>query len=330
MDSLTLSRSRFLAYFAVFLAVMVVFLGAYTRLTDAGLGCPDWPGCYGHWRVEANAIAPAKAWAEMIHRYAAGTLGLLILGLGLFGIVRRRDPDQSVLIPLLLIVLVIFQAALGRWTVTLQLLPVVVMGHLLGGLTILALLWILALKSGRHFSLPNLGEDKKFRFWALLGLIIVFLQISLGGWTSTNYAALVCPDFPYCHGQWFPLHELHKAFNVFMPPGRDYDGGILDTPARISIQVVHRIGAIVTAVYLFGLGLWGLCAARQGIIKAIMVFIWMALVLQISLGILNVVLMLPLSIALMHNIGAAVLLLSIVTLNYVLYANHAKSPNENS
>lgn len=327
MDSLTLSR-RF-AYFAVFLALIVVILGAYTRLSDAGLGCPDWPGCYGHWRVEANAIAPAKAWAEMIHRYAAGTLGLLILVLGILGLIRRRDANQPILIPLLLIGLVIFQAALGRWTVTLQLLPVVVMGHLLGGLTILALLWILALKLGRHFNLSNLGQDKKFRFWALLGLVIVFLQISLGGWTSTNYAALVCPDFPYCHGQLFPLHELHKAFNVFMPIGRDFDGGILDTPARISIQVVHRLGAIVTAVYLFGLGLWILCAARQRLLKAIIIVIWLALILQISLGILNVILMLPISIALMHNIGAAVLLLSIVTLNYSLYANHAKPSNEN-
>jgi len=322
LDNLTvLSHSRRIAYFAVFLAVIVVFLGAYTRLSDAGLGCPDWPGCYGHWRVEANAIEPAKAWAEMIHRYAASILGLLILVLGILGLVRRHDIHQPVFIPLLLIALVIFQAALGRWTVTLQLLPVVVMGHLLGGMAILALLWILALKLGHHFEIRNLGEDKKFRFWAILGLIIVFLQISLGGWTSTNYAALVCPDFPYCHGQLFPLHELHKAFNVFMPIGKNFEGGVLDTPSRISIQVIHRLGAVITTVYLLGLGLWVLCAARQKLCKAIMIVIWLALVLQISLGILNVVLMLPISIALMHNIGAAVLLLSIVTLNYVLYAN---------
>ncbi len=324
MDSLTLSRR--IAYFAVFLAVIVVFLGAYTRLSDAGLGCPDWPGCYGHWRVEANAIAPAKAWAEMIHRYAAGILGLLILVLGILGLVRRNDENQPVLLPLLLIALVVFQAALGRWTVTLQLLPVVVMGHLLGGMTILALLWILALKLGGHFRLPTLEKDKKFRFWALLGLVIVFLQISLGGWTSTNYAALVCPDFPYCHGQLFPLHELHKAFNVFMPIGKNFEGGILDTPARISIQVIHRLGAIVTTVYLLGLGLWLFAAARQRLLKSIMITIWLALVIQVSLGILNVILMLPISIALMHNIGAALLLISIVTLNYSLYA---KSDNKN-
>jgi cytochrome c oxidase assembly protein subunit 15 len=324
LDSVTLFR-RFV-YTAVFLAFAVVFLGAYTRLTDAGLGCPDWPGCYGHWVVEASTLAPAKAWAEMVHRYAAAILGLLILFLMLLAVFGKRHPDKSIFISIVLVLLVIFQAALGRWTVTLQLLPVVVMGHLMGGLTILTLLWILALKSGHHFQSVPSDHSKKFRGWALLGVIIVFLQISLGGWTSTNYAALVCPDFPYCHGQFFPVHEFSKAFNVFMPVGKNFEGGVLDTPARMTIHVVHRLGALLTTVYLLVLGIGVLSSVRERVLKSLILFIWLILAVQITLGILNVVWMLPLQIAVMHNLGAALLLLSIVTFTYTLYA---KSPHQN-
>lgn len=325
-----------LATLAVILAFIVVILGAYTRLSDAGLGCPDWPGCYGHLTVPESTqaiqqadllyphqpVEPAKAWAEMIHRYAAGTLGILIVFLAGLAITNRERVGGAIGVPILLVLIVLFQAALGMWTVTLLLLPVVVMGHLLGGMTILALLWWVNLKIRNPWPMP-LAENyvvKKYRPWALLGLIIVALQIALGGWVSTNYASLACADFPLCHGQLLPIHELRSAFNLFMPVGNDFQGGYLDSAARVTIQVVHRLGALITAVYLVLLGSWIWASSRENGLRRIVAVIFLFLIVQIGLGILNIVLMLPLSIAVMHNAMAALLLLSVVTLNYALYA----------
>lgn len=199
-----------LALFACLLAFVVVVLGAYTRLADAGLGCPDWPGCYGQLIVptteadvtdkaylEQRPLEPAKGWKEMIHRYFAGTLGLVILALAIWSVVRRKYPGQPVWLPLFLLVLVIIQALLGMWTVTLQLKPVVVMGHLLGGLTTLALLVLLALISRLLTEKVRLDlQPKAWRAYAVMGLVILAVQIALGGWTSSNYAVLACPIFP--------------------------------------------------------------------------------------------------------------------------------------
>ena len=198
------------------LAFVVVELGAYVRLSNAGLSCPDWPGCYGQIIVpanqetvlQANEVYPyqplekGKAWKEMSHRYAAGLLGLLILYLTIVSWKNRKNPAQSVFIPIILLALVIFQALLGMWTVTLLLKPVIVVAHLLGGMTILSLLFWLMLRQIGHTE--GVTTKNKLRSWIIAGLVIVVLQISLGGWTSSNYAALACPDFPTCQGKWWP------------------------------------------------------------------------------------------------------------------------------
>lgn len=291
---------------ALVLAFSVAMLGAYTRLQNAGLGCPDWPGCYGQWVAPAGA---SKAWIEMTHRYAAGSLGLLILFL--FFLSVRAGRIRNAAIPLLLVGLVIFQAALGMWTVTLKLFPLVVMGHLLGGMTIFALLWVAFLQQQRD-SVDTLA--RRMRPWAMVALIIVVTQIALGGWVSSNYAALICPTFPSCQGYLWPPTDFKTAFNVFSPLGVNYQGGILGNTARVTIQLMHRIGASVVASYLAGLGIYLLYqkqSKRLRILACVMLFL---LCLQVSLGILNIKWLLPLPIAVAHNGVAALLLISVVSL----------------
>ena len=215
-----------LSLFATILAIVVVVLGAYTRLTDAGLGCPDWPGCYGQLTPPTDqSIDSQKAWTEMIHRYFAGTLGLVILVLAIVAIFKRKQPNVGarravpLQLPLVLLGLVIFQALLGMWTVTMLLNPLVVMAHLLGGMATLGLLWWLALRSQSNslkFAIRNSQSaiNPNLKTWATLGLIILGIQIALGGWTSANYAALACPDFPQCQGQWWPSMDFSGAFTV--------------------------------------------------------------------------------------------------------------------
>ncbi len=326
---------RRLTLFAAILAFVVVTLGAYTRLTDAGLGCPDWPGCYNHMIVpeSQNAISQAehvypgwpvetiKAWTEMIHRYAAGTLGILILILAGIAIRKRKQPGQPLIVPLLLVAIAAFQAALGMWTVTLRLTPIVVMGHLLGGMTILALLWWTHLKSkalNNAFS-NNSDSFQRIRPWAIAGLVIVACQIALGGWTSANYAALVCPNFPYCTAHvFFPKVDFHDAFNVFSALSAHAAVGHLSQAALMTIQMTHRLGAFITAFYLGLLGIF-LLAMNAKPLKLIGSIILLLLATQITLGVLNIVMMLPLPVALLHNSVAALLLLTLVTLIYFLF-----------
>ncbi len=306
---------------AVVLCLCVVVLGAWVRLTDAGLGCPDWPGCYGELLVPEDPGAAAawperplesgKAWREMIHRYAAGTLGLLVLALALTAWRRRGEPGQPVALPTFLLGLIVFQAMLGMWTVTLLLKPLVVMLHLLGGMTTLALLFWLA----RNPAPTGPPADTGLRRFALIGLGVLALQIALGGWVSTNYAALACPDFPTCQGSLWPTMDLYTGFDPWHGIGIDYEGGILDNAARVAIHFVHRLGAIVAAVVL-GLLAWrawqypGLRAAAG----------WLAATLatQLVLGVIMVVTQLPLSLATAHNGVAALLLLTVVNLNKVV------------
>ncbi|MBA2657066.1 MAG: COX15/CtaA family protein [Tatlockia sp.] len=322
---------------AVILALFVVMLGAYTRLTGAGLGCPDWPGCYGRMVLpsgqnELNSaqnrypqipIEAGKAWTEMAHRYAAGTLGLLILFIAFSTFLRRL---QGFRLPwhlsLALIILVIFQAALGMWTVTLKLLPVVVMGHLLGGILIFACLCRLALQlcSIKPYDL------QRGRFWILLGLIIVFCQIALGGWVSSNYAGIACIGFPQCNGQWLPDLHFSRGFNLFSPVGANYQGGLLDNEVRVTIQFIHRLGAIVTAVYLLVLSSFVLTRVRS---PALRVLSWLAIVLivlQFLLGVINVLYLLPLWAAVAHN-GVAALLMA--TLLMMLYLSKGRPSSAN-
>jgi cytochrome c oxidase assembly protein subunit 15 len=329
--------------FATVLALIVVTLGAYVRLSDAGLGCPDWPGCYGHLTVpeetheitKANTVYPerpvegTKAWKEMIHRYVAGTLGLLIMLIALLAVQRRQKvKEQSVTLPVFLVILVIFQALLGMWTVTLLLKPVVVTAHLLGGMLTLSLLWWLTLRQSGWFLAPKwsirdggrAGAVERLRPLALLTLLVVFGQIFLGGWTSANYAALACTDFPTCYGQWWPTGmDFKEAFILWRGLGINYEYGVLSAEARMAIHVVHRVGALITFLLVIWLGLRVLFASLNApFIKTIGFFMLLLLLLQISLGIANVVYSLPLSVAVAHNMGAALLLMSVVALNHAL------------
>lgn len=311
---------------ALLLALVVVVLGAYVRLSDAGLGCPDWPGCYGHLGVpdsaaevaDANSdyphrpVAKAKAWKEMIHRYAAAGLGLLLL-FGAFMSVRHRQVRRlSPLVPVLLGVLVIGQGLLGMWTVTLLLKPLVVAAHLLGGMTILALItWcLLRVADSGAMTVKTSGPGLAAVAFAV---IVLYAQLFLGGWTSANYAALACPDLPLCQGSWWPEADFREAFVLWRGLGINYEFGVLDAPARTAIHLAHRLGAIFTFVVM---GLLGLSAirARTTRIRVAGMLVLLALLVQVSLGILNVRLGLPLWTAVAHNGVAAVLLMSLIGL----------------
>jgi cytochrome c oxidase assembly protein subunit 15 len=314
--------------FTCFLAFTVIVLGAYTRLTDAGLGCPDWPGCYGQLTVpatpeqvtdtaylEQRPLEPDKGWKEMVHRYFAGTLGLAILFITAWSWSRRReDPGQPVWLPTFLLVLVVFQAALGMWTVTLLLKPVIVMGHLLGGFATFSLLVLLALRVGRRRAQSATGS---LRVAAAIGLLILVAQIALGGWTSSNYAALACLDFPTCQGSWTPEMDFDEAFVMWRGLGVNYEYGVLEHPARTAIHVTHRIGALVTALYLGWLVLALL--RRGGGLRGTAILVGGLLLLQLGLGVANVLMHLPLGVATAHNGVAALLLISLVYLNFRLW-----------
>lgn len=322
---------RRLALAGVLLAFAVVVLGAWVRLSAAGLGCPDWPGCYGHLSVDSaaenvDAINQAfphrpfeyhKAIKEMVHRYFASSLGLLILALAGLAIANRKDPQQPVALPIALVVLVIFQGLLGMWTVTLLLKPLIVVMHLIGGLSTLALLAWLAMQpsSATMRARPN---HRGLRKLAAAGLLILALQIVLGGWTSSNYAALACPDFPTCQNSFWPSMDVKDAFVLWRGLGIDYEGGVLDHPARVAIHFVHRLGAIAAAIVL---GILSWLAWRRGetpAVRAAGVMLGVVLVAQLILGPMMVMRALPLSLATAHNGVAALLLLATVRMNRLL------------
>lgn len=322
------SKTNFYLYLAAtLLAYCVIVLGAYTRLSDAGLGCPDWPGCYGKIFVpgetdiieQANQAYPerpveqAKAWKEMIHRYAAGSLGLIILLLAVKSWYwRSKDKTIKILAPGLLLLLVIFQAALGMWTVTLLLKPVIVTAHLLGGMAILTLLYwqlINTMQPLNKISCQNISP------WLVLGAVVVYCQIALGGWTSANYSALICTDFPKCQGQWWPQMDFKEGFILWRGLGIDYEGGVLDAAARTAIHVSHRLGALFTFVLVISLAVRAILSGNRRFILT-GVAIVLILLTQILLGIANVLLVLPLPVAVAHNGVAALLLLAMITLLY--------------
>ncbi len=321
-----------LAWTALALTFVVVVLGAYVRLSHAGLGCPDWPGCYGqldvpeeaHQIVRANEayperpVEPAKAWKEMIHRYFAGILGLLVLALAVLAWRNRASVGQPVILPLCLLALVLFQALLGMWTVTWQLKPVVVMGHLLGGLATLSLLAWLVLRQGRHGQDSASVNNRAMGGFALLGLVLLVIQIALGGWTSANYAALACPDFPTCQGHWWPPTDFGEAFTLWRGLGVSYEGGVLGNEARMTIHMVHRLGALAVLLYLGWLAWWLVTAGESRAVRLVGVVVAVLLVAQVALGIANVLLYLPLPVAVAHNGAAALLVLAVVALNHCL------------
>ncbi len=358
-----------LAWLAVALAFGVIVFGAFVRLSNAGLSCPDWPTCYGRaaWPTAAHdsldraaeairPVEPHKAWREQLHRMLAGTLGVLVLALALLAARRRKRGIAQLLlgaaiigagIPLyihgqhavasvlavagelwllvlamrwsnvdlarnatLTLMVIVFQALLGMWTVTWLLKPVVVMGHLLGGLLTFSLL---AWTAWRATDVPiRLAEAPQLRRWVVVGLALLGAQIALGGWTSANYAALACGnDFPKCVGQWLPPHDFHQGFVLWRGIGVDYEGGVLDGAARIAIQLAHRLGA--AAVFAFVL-LFALKLVRTPGMFGWSIALLVLVCAQVALGIANVKLGLPLRVAVLHNAGATLLLFVLVTL----------------
>lgn len=319
---------------ALALVAVVVVFGAYVRLSDAGLGCPDWPGCYGQLspehaagHIEAAAAAQPggpvslpKAWKEMIHRYLAATLGLLIIAVAVLAW-RRRGADEAVPGAALgLVAVVVFQGLLGMWTVTLLLKPAIVTAHLLGGMSLLALLAWLRLRAG---GIERVAATAGVRAAAALGLTLLLAQIALGGWTSTNYAALACGGFPTCNGQWWPLADYADAFHLVRELGMTADGALLPFGALVAIHWVHRLGAAVVGVVLLALGAR---LARDGATRAGGLVLIGLVVLQIGLGIANVMLSRPLALAVAHSAGAALLLATLVWINYRLAPRMVRAP----
>jgi len=322
---MTFYRKLILA--ALILTLCVVSLGAYVRLSDAGLGCPDWPGCYGaltpHHAADAiNAelavrpdgpVSHAKAWKEMVHRYFAGTLGLLVLAIFVQAWRGRRETNGGPGLPSLLLGLIVFQALLGMWTVTQLLKPLVVSSHLLGGMTTLSLLLWLWLRERGQASHAYFASVNHLRRGAGLGLALVAMQIALGGWVSTNYAALACTDFPLCQGGWTPAMDFRQGFTLHRELGETASGELLPLAALTAIHWTHRLMALVVSLYL---GWLVVRLFRAPGYAGIGLVIGALLLLQVSLGISNVLLSLPLAVAVAHNTGASLLLASLVWLNF--------------
>ncbi|TAH43980.1 MAG: heme A synthase [Betaproteobacteria bacterium] len=330
---------RRLVLLALGLTAFVVVFGAYVRLSDAGLGCPDWPGCYGklspahaadqildaHEADPHGPVSLPKAWKEMIHRYLAAGLGLIIVAIALLAGRLRRDPQVAPLVAWLLVGVVVFQGLLGKWTVTLLLKPAIVTAHLLGGLTTLALLAWLALRAVGVDRLQAAGAGgiaPRLYIAARTALVLLFVQIALGGWTSTNYAALACTDFPTCHGSLWPDADYANAFHVVRELGMTADGELLSNSALTAIHWSHRVGALLIGALLLVLG--ATLMRRRGT-EQLGVALVAALVLQLSLGIANVWLSLPLGLAAAHNAGAALLVALMVAINYRLAATPART-----
>ena len=331
MQQKSTQNIRTLVLVSILLAIIVVTLGAYTRLTHAGLGCPDWPGCYGLLDVPESSeqiskaeqafpdrpVEPEKAWNEMIHRYFAGALGLFILAIAILSI-KNREQGTPLFLPLLILCVVIFQAALGMWTVTLMLMPVVVMGHLLGGFTTLCLLFLLYLRLNPYRVPGGDPAVRRYARYGLLGVVILTGQIALGGWTSSNYAALVCTELPICQAGWVEEFTIEVAFDL-IPPERDtYEHGHLGHYERVTIHVMHRFGAIITAIYLLWLAGTICIKANTRFFKNTAIGLIAVLTTQIALGVSNIWFSLPLSVAVSHNIVAAFLMLMLILLTYSL------------
>lgn len=317
-----------IALFSCLLAALVVTLGAYTRLSNSGLGCPDWPGCYGFITVPTHAtdvllaeslfpnsqLEPKKAWIEMVHRYFAGCLGLLIAFLCIIAVRNKKQSVLPVKLVALLAVLIVLQGALGMWTVTLNLQPFIVMGHLLGGFSILAILSLV------YFRVTNSQEPLEDRvshyFNLTLGvLVILSIQIAFGGWVAANYAAPHCTGLPVCNN--IELFSLESLFHL--PLGKEnYEYGVLPFDTRLSIHFVHRLWALVTALAIFAMA-WKLYrVAVSKTFKIAVLWVVILLLIQLTVGSAIVHLQFPLLLTLFHNFMAAMLLVSMVRLCFLI------------
>lgn len=307
---------------AIIMSLLVIGLGAYTRLTDAGLGCPDWPGCYGRLTAPAHAehieeiqqlfpdavIEPHKARNEMLHRYVAALLGLVVLVLLIESFIIKRWRRICIALGLL----IILQSLLGMWTVTLNLIPLVVMAHLLGGFLLFSFLVLLRLEisAKKNLLIPE-PDLRPFLPFAYVTAIILLAQIALGGWTSANYAALVCTQFPVCEAGWQSRFSLESIFHL--PLGHEtYEYGVLPYEARMSIHIAHRFGAVITCIALACLLFVCWRNAKTNVMRGLILAIFAVLCTQVSLGILNVHWNLPLVNAVAHNLVAANLLMLVI------------------
>jgi cytochrome c oxidase assembly protein subunit 15 len=310
------------------ITIIVITLGALARLLDAGLGCPDWPGCYGQiippqgseQIQQANAEHPlfpveqVKAWSEMIHRFAASALGFSLL---LFAIWVSLKAEYKTLRSISYIALgwVILQGIFGMLTVTLRIWPPVVTLHLLGGMMMLAIIyWQYQLikepnKSLNYYRLKNITPSIRYPLLAVI--LITVLQMGLGGWTSSHYAGLACPDLPQCQGQWWP-ETVHGPFHAPMVDAQQYLGGLLPMADRMAIQILHRLTACLLILSAFLLCYRMYNSPHRKLIG----FILIPLTLQVFIGIGNVFLLLPLSLALLHNTGAALFWLCLWTVYF--------------
>jgi cytochrome c oxidase assembly protein subunit 15 len=343
---------RGLALCGVLLCFGVVVLGAYVRLTDAGLGCPDWPGCYGHATPVGAENSPAsraqfpgrpleagKAWHEMIHRYAAGTLGCVIIVIAALAITARKPKVVGTGFGLLLFVTVIVQAILGMLTVTWLLKPLIVTLHLIFGMTTLGLLWWLWLRvrlrpraavqlqmvpqRGRAAWSDTLPTARIAYCLAVLGVVVLAVQFFLGAWTSANYAAVACPDFPTCQGAWWPHADFSHAFVLWRGLWINYQGGILANPARVAIHFAHRLGALTVTLTFLATALLVISRPSLAAARPRAYLVLAVLGLQLAIGISMVLEAFPLWLTTAHTAGAALLLMVILALTAKLHALRA-------
>ena len=322
----TARRVHTLTLITLFITFDLVLFGAFTRLTDSGLGCPDWPGCYGHAsplgaqaaiaieqsQMPSGPVTHTKAWIEMIHRYMAMAVGGLILTLATFAWVRRwrGDTTSGVLWPTLTLLWVCVQGAFGALTVTMKLFPLIVTLHLMGGMVLLGLL---TMQVQRHRLMTQRSQSVLLRpllYGAtLLGLLLLLVQVLLGGWVSTNYAVLACNTFPQCQNSWWPLMNFEQGFTLWRHLGLDGQGQALTFESLTAIHYVHRLVAYVVLVYL---GVLAFALQRVTAMKSAAQLLWLFLLLQLVTGLSNVVFDWPLIAAVMHTGGAAALVVVLI------------------